>query len=247
METLPYITIYAAFLAAGFIKGLTGLGYSTTCLGILAVFIDPKLAIALVIIPSVTSNIFVMVEVKQFRSTLKRLWPAYLCVLPGLILGLYLLKSVDSDFPRALLGTVLVAYGGWALTGANPTTSPLWEKRLTAPVGFATGVINGLTGSQVMPLVPYLLSLRLDKNTLIQGANISFTPSSLIMLVGMNKLGIIDEAVVIASTLGIAPMFAGVYLGGKLRRRKDDAFFRKAVLFVMVALGVGLVVKAVIL
>ena len=171
--------IAAAFISA-FLKGITGLGFSTICLGLLASVIDLKLAIPAVLVPSLSSNLLVMLEAGQFRATVRRFWPLYLAALPALISGLSLLVSVDSASARRALGAVLFIYGVWALANAEFSLERRAERWLNVPVGLATGFINGLTGSQVMPVLPYLLSLKLDKNVFVQAINISFTLSSLL-------------------------------------------------------------------
>ena len=57
------------FIAA-FLKGITGLGFSTICLGMLANIIPLPVAIPMVIIPSLSSNVIVMVQAGHFRPTL---------------------------------------------------------------------------------------------------------------------------------------------------------------------------------
>ena len=56
-----------------------------------------------------------------------------------------------------------------------------WEGRsraLRVPVGLVNGIFTGLTGSQMMPLLPYMLALRLDTNRFVQANNIAVTLAS---------------------------------------------------------------------
>lgn len=78
MDFVTIVQAFIAFFIASFLKGLTGLGFSTLCLGFLVVFLDLKLAIPLVVLPSLSSNIMVMVEAGRFLEALKRFWPLYL-------------------------------------------------------------------------------------------------------------------------------------------------------------------------
>jgi len=43
MDELDYLFIFMAYLVAGFIKGLTGIGFSTSCLPTMAMRLDLKL------------------------------------------------------------------------------------------------------------------------------------------------------------------------------------------------------------
>ncbi len=111
------------------------------------------------------------------------------------------------------------------------------------PVGFFTGVINGLTGSQVMPILPYLLSLNLTKNDFVQAINISFTLSSLVMLLGMNQLGYLSLSTFLIAAGGLVPVVTTVYFAGKLRRHLSGTLYRRLVLFFLLTMGTILSLK----
>ena len=108
-----------------------------------------------------------------------------------------------------------------------------------------TGLVNGLTGSQVMPLVPYLLSLELNASTFVQASNISFTLSSLLMLAGLARIGLLGWAELGLTIAGIAPALLGVAIGNAIRQRLAPETLRKLVLGALLAMGLALVVKAV--
>jgi hypothetical protein len=111
-------------------------------------------------------------------------------------------------------------------------------------VGVVTGAVNGLTGSQIMPILPYLMALPISKDELVQAINTSFTLSSIIMLVGLNRLGLVSLELLGLSLAGLIPVFLGIYIGGKVRRRLPETTFRKIVFALIGLLGIGLVVRA---
>ena len=240
----PHIVAFVlgTFFFAAFLKGTAGLGFATTCLGVMASYLDVRLAIPLVVIPSLLSNGLVMIDAGDFVPILRRFWFLYVSALPGLALGLWLLGGGDTTLPRAVLGSAMLLYGCWGLWGGRTTMS---EKPWVAgPVGLITGLVNGLTGSQVMPILPYLMSLNLTKDQLVQAINTSFTLASLVMLVGLNRLGLFTLEVGIVSAAGVIPVAAGIWLGGRVRRRLPEAVFRRVVLVLLAFLGAGLIVKA---
>jgi hypothetical protein len=114
---------------------------------------------------------------------------------------------------------------------------------LEMPVGFATGLINGVTGSQVIPVLPYLLSLQLERNMFLQVINISFTLSSLVMAIGLWKLGLMTLQSVEVSLLGLVAVFIGVRSGSHVRHWLSPAGFRSVVLIILTVLGVGLIAR----
>ena len=242
MEPLIIACIFATFLFAAFLKGTAGLGFATTCLGIMASYLDMRLAIPLVVIPSLVANAFVMIDAGGFIPILRRFWFMYVAALPGLGLGLWLLGSGDTTLSRGVLGTAMFLYGIWGLWGGKLSLSE--KPWLLGPIGLATGLVNGLTGSQVMPILPYLMSLRLTKDELVQAINTSFTMASLVMLVGLGRLGLFTGEVALISAVGIIPVTIGIWLGGRVRRKLPEAVFRTVVLLLLTLLGGGLILKA---
>lgn len=245
MDTQTTLTVLTAFFIASFLKGLTGLGFSTICLGILAMFIDIKLAIPLVFLPSLASNLMVMVQAGHFLESIKRFWLLYLSALPGLIGGIFLLDHSDGGGPRAVLGAVMLTYGLWAFKNETFILSPVKERKLLAPVGFISGLINGATGSQIMPIMPYLLSLRMDRDTFVQTINCAFTFNTLVMMAGLGKLGMLTLPVLYLSIAGIIPVTLGIFLGGLIRNKVTEEVFRKAVLILLIVMGINLMLMIV--
>ncbi len=227
----------AAFLIAAFVKGATGLGFSTCALPLLALSIGIREALPLVLAPSIASNLLVMRGAGHFRETVRRFWPLCLAVLPGIALGVMLLVRIDPLAAGAVLGAVLAGYAAFALARPALMLPSRLERPLQWPVGLMNGMVNGLTGSQVMPLLPYLLALKLDPNRFVQAINCVFTFSSLAMAAGLSETGLLTGPAAIVSVLGLLPVWAGVKLGEALRRRLPAEAFRKVVLAFLVLLG----------
>jgi hypothetical protein len=243
VETTQLTIVASAFLFAAFVKGVTGLGFSTTALPFLVYALGIKEALPLLIIPSITSNLIVMRDAGQFRSTALRFRWLYLPVVPGIVLGLWFLNWLDPIISSAVLGIALISYCVIAWFQPNFRMGRKISKALEIPVGFTTGLINGLTGSQVMPVLPYLLSLKLERNMFIQAVNVSFTISSLVMAIGLWQLGLMTLESVEVSLLGLVAVLIGVRFGSYVRRWLPPAVFRSAVLTILTVLGVGLIVR----
>ncbi len=234
---------FTAFFCASFLKGLTGIGFSTLCLGFMALFMDIRMAIPLVFLPSLSSNLMVMMDAGHFRESLKRFWCLFLVAIPGLLLGIWVLGTGDHQGPKAVLGVVMIMYGIWGLSKTGTVLSTRNERRLMGPVGFVSGLVNGLTGSQIMPVMPYLLSLKMDRDLFVQTINLSFTINSLIMMACFGKMGLISSHTLWVSLLGILPVGGGIYLGARLRKTISEAIFRKLVFVLLICLGLIIEIK----
>jgi uncharacterized membrane protein YfcA len=241
MSTEIITIVLGAYFISAFLKGISGLGFSTICLGLLAIFLEPKLAIPLVFLPSLCSNVIVMLEAGHFLESLKRFWLLYISALPGLVIGIIFLNNSGSDGPRLILGVIMLIYSLWAFRIGVIHLSEKHEKSLVIPMGVISGMVNGATGSQIMPVMPFLLSLKMDRNLLVQTMNCAFTLNTLVMITGFSKIGLYTLPVMTLSVAGILPVALGVYLGGRIRRRATEAVFRKMVLGLLMLMGIILI------
>lgn len=246
MDNIDYFLILTAYVVASVIKGLTGVGFSTSCLPIMALRLDLKVAIPLVIVPSIISNVGIMIQAGSFSEAVRRFWTLYLSSIPGLLIGLVILVTIRGDAARVILGIVLASYALLALSNKPFILSRRWERKLKIPVGFCTGLINGLTGSQVLPVLPYLMSLDLKKNSFVQSINISFTLSSLIMLFTIDQLGFLAPKTFLIAVGSLVPVLPIVYFSGKLRQHLSVTWYRRLVLFFLLIMGVILSVKSIL-
>ena len=238
MDWHQSILIGVGFFLAGVVKGATGLGFSTSALPLLTLAVGLHAAMPLVLIPSMASNAAVMIAAGHFRETLVRFGALYLALLPGLAFGLALLASVDQTIAASILGLIIIAYAALALWHPNLALPERLEARLLVPVGLVNGVVNGLTGSQILPLVPFMLSLKLGPDQFIQAVNIGFTASSLVMMIGLSQAGLLTGHAFLISVLGVIPSVAGGFAGGLIRQRLPETAFRRFVLIVLTILGV---------
>lgn len=106
--------IAGTFFFAAFVKGATGLGFSTTCLPFLVYAVGLKRGIPLILLPSITSNIFVMVDVGHFKGMVHRFRWMLLATVPGIVLGLWLLDAAPAQHAVMVLGVVLISYALFA-------------------------------------------------------------------------------------------------------------------------------------
>jgi len=241
LDLIQITVVSSAFLAAGLVKGVTGLGYTTSALPVITLAVGLHTAMPLVLFPSMASNLTVMVGAGHFRTTLRRFLLLYLALLPGLGLGLALVLTADQDLAASVLGLVIIVYCAFAFWRPALRLTERQERTMQIPVGLLNGLINGFTGSQIIPLVPFMLSLRLEADRFVQAVNIGFTLSSLVMVFGLSQVGLLNWSTLLFSVAGIVPAILGSWVGAILRRRLPDTRFRLFVLSVLIVLGAILV------
>ena len=238
----------AVFLAAGLVKGVVGMGLPTVAMGLLAVTMPPAQAAALLLIPSLVTNLWQLLTGPSFGGLCKRLWTMMAGVVLGTVAGAGLLTGAHTALASAGLGAALVLYALVGLARAGFTTPARHEAWASPLVGVATGLVTGATGVFVIPAVPYLQSLRLDKEDLIQALGLSFTISTSALAIGLFRTGAFASptAQLAGSVAALVPALAGMFIGQMLRQRMSVETFRTVFFVGLLVLGVYLAGEAAI-
>lgn len=240
---LQLALIGAAFVIAGLVKGVTGMGLPTVAMGVLGALISPLAAASLLLVPSFVTNLWQLLAGPSFATLLRRLWPMMAGVLAGTVAGAAMLAGGETGAARKALGAVLLVYALYTLLARPFRVSPRAEPWLSPAVGLITGTITGATGVFVIPAVPYLQSLGLQKEDLVQALGLSFTISTVALGLGLGVHGGWQGGHLALSVLAILPAMAGMWLGQRLRHRISPAVFRRCFLLVLAALGTEMLLR----
>src|SRR5262249_6937339 len=237
-EGISFALAALGLLLAGIIKGATGLGYSSCALPVLVPSVGLKPVIVVLVIPAMLSNVLVMFNTGHFRETLTRFWLLYAATLPGIGFGIAMLVWIDQRIATRALGILTILYALMALLRPNLALADGLERPLQVPVGLLNGFFTGLTGSQMLPLLPYMLALRLDPDRLVQANNAAVTLASAFLASALLISGLMTRPILEISIAAVVPALVGVELGRRARRHIPAAIFRTLVLVLLVLFGV---------
>ncbi|MBM3564759.1 MAG: sulfite exporter TauE/SafE family protein [Alphaproteobacteria bacterium] len=242
-ELLPYF-VAAIFLLAGTVKGAIGLGMPAIVMGSPALVMSLLEAAAILVVPMFITNIWQMLAGGRFKSLTARLWPVLVGVLVGTLAGAKGMTELDPRIGRGVLGGVLVIYG---LSGfvALPVVRRLGSGRVLGLfVGGVTGLLGAVTGVFVLPSVPYINAMKLDKDELVQALGIFFMASTVALLANLVLGGALDWSVGPLALMGTALALAGMALGQRVRAGLDPVAFRKVFFSGLLLLGLYLVARS---
>ncbi len=229
-------------LLAGIVKGTTGLGYSSCALPFLVAAFGLKTAIVLVVIPAMASNLAVLMSAGYFRETAKRFSYFYLSTIPGVCAGIFALAYMEQRIAEIMLGLLIVSYSLYSAFRPPLFLTERYQQPLQIPTGFLNGFFTGLTGSQVLPLLPYMLSLKLDPDRFVQAVNLSVMLSAGVMVIMLLISGIMTWQGLGYSILCIAPALIGIAIGTRVRRLIPSTHFRMSVLVMLGIIGLFLII-----
>jgi uncharacterized membrane protein YfcA len=232
--------IMGTFLLAGTVKGVIGLGLPTVAMGLLGLAMLPTQAAALLIIPSTVTNLWQLAFGGHLRPLIKRLWPMLLMVAVGTGLGAVALGMGGGPAMTRALGAALFLYALSGLFMPAFRVPPRQEVWLGPVCGVITGVITSATGVFVIPAVPYLQALGLERNPLVQALGLSFTVSTLALAGGLFWNDALSTRELGASLVALIPALLGMWLGQWLRQLISAQTFKRVFFVGMGLLGLHL-------
>ena len=237
--------IAAAFLLAGFIKGVIGLGLPTVSMGLLAVTMQPSHALAIVIVPAIVTNIWQTFVGPYLRDIIRRLWPLMIGTIVGIWLNAGMLTGPYARYGTVVLGVLLVIYAIVGLSKFSFKVAPRDEKWVGGIVGVVTGLVSAATGVQVIPSMPFMQAIGMEKDELVQALGVFFTVATVALAFSLTSAGLLSASTALPGAVAMACAFAGMAIGQSVRSRLQPEVFRRWFLIAMIFLGLYLVGSAV--
>ena len=238
-----FAAVGAIFALGGFVKGVVGLGLPTIAMGLLSVLMLPAQAAALLVVPSLVTNLW-QIGGPGFVALVKRLATLLIGVCAGAWIGAGWLTGPASSLATLGLGLALILYAALGLLHWRMQVSPAHEPWLSPLVGLATGLVTAATGVFVIPAVPYLQALGLEKEALVRALGISFLVSTIALGAALGNSGALPVATLGASALALLPALAGMGVGQWLRLRVQAETFKTIFFCGLLALGLYLALRA---
>ena len=225
------------FVLAGLVKGVVGLGLPTVAMALLALFMPPAEAAALLVVPSLATNFWQMRPWGEVPALARRLGPMLVGVVLGTLAVALCFGVASASWGKVALGVALIVYALWSLGGATLSVPARREGVVGVVVGVVTGAVTAVTGVFAIPAVPYMQALGLERDALIRAMGLSFSVSTLALAGGLLLGWQYAVSTAGQSLLLLLPALAGMELGRLLRQRLSPAVFRRCLLLSLLALG----------
>lgn len=234
------LLVAAAFALAGFAKGIVGFGLPTISIGLLAMVMPPTQAAAIMLLPSFVTNIWQMLQGGALGELAKKLWPMLVGLCIGTWSGMGWMEGAAGRYGTSVLGVVVCLYALVTMASLKLAVPRRHERITSLVVGVITGLLNATTGVFVIPAVPYMQALGLEKTRLVQALGLFFVVSTAALAVNIAASGVVSAATMPLAPLALVAACIGMYFGQIARKRMPVETFRGAFLGSLFVLGVWL-------
>jgi uncharacterized membrane protein YfcA len=247
VDSLPILSATAgAFLSAGFVKGVIGVGLPTFAIGLLGLLMPPAQAAAILVVPSLVTNIWQFAIGGDLLALVRRMWLMLVGICVGTLLGAILLPRDTTGHASNWLGIALALYAGLGLIRIQFKVPPSAEIWLGLLMGTATGAITVATGVFVLPGTPYVQAMQFERDRMVQALGLSFTVSTITLAGALSYAGEMHASLAGPSLLALATALAGMWLGQLVRGKVAPATFRRCFFLGLLLLGVHLALRGVL-
>jgi uncharacterized membrane protein YfcA len=140
---------------------------------------------------------------------------------------------------------LLVVYAIVGLSKFSFSVARRDEKWMGGIVGVVTGVVSAATGVQVIPSMPFMQAIGMEKDELVQALGVYFTVATVALAFNLTGAGLLSASTALPGAIAMAAAFTGMFVGQAVRSRMQAEAFRRWFLLAMILLGLYLAGTAV--
>ena len=232
------------FFLGGLVKGTIGVGLPTVTLTLLSFFFDIKDSISFILIPVILTNLVQMLDGKELKSIFQQtkffLITSVIFVIPGFLI----LRAINSNTILLILASLLVLNSCLVLFNKIITIKRHTSFQTQFWIGALTGITTGVTSIYTMPFIFLIQSLKFNKEKLIQLMGLSFFLYSLTQFALFYSFSMINEKVLLFSSVACVPIIFGVISGKYLRKVLSEQAFRLLFNYMLLISGIVIIIKS---
>lgn len=241
LTVLNLLVAFAIAALAGTVKGMVGFAMPMILVSGLSLFLPPDIALAGLILPTLVTN-----GMQALRQGAQAAWQSiyrfriFLLVgLAFLLVSAQLVRILPADVMLILIGAPVTLFAVLQLFGIAIPISRA-TPRVEATVAAVAGFIGGFSGIWGPPTVAYLTALGTEKREQMRVQGVIYGLGAVALLVAHLGSGVMRAETAPFSFALIPPAILGMWFGGKLQDRINQATFRRATLVVLLLAGANL-------
>ncbi|MGB1208392.1 MAG: sulfite exporter TauE/SafE family protein [Paracoccaceae bacterium] len=232
---------------SGIVKGIVGFAMPMVLISGLSSFVAPDLALVGLILPTLVTN--AMQALRQGRSEAHQSVMRFrYFLLAGAVMMMLSAQFVTVLRVEALLLMIAVPVVAFAATQLLGWRIPLTSRqtvRADLSMGAFAGAVGGVSGIWGPQTVTYLTAIGTPKQDAMRIQGVIYGLGACLLVVAHMASGLFTWATAPFSALLVPPAVLGMWIGGQVQDRFDQATFRKITLCVLLIGGLNLIRRAV--
>jgi uncharacterized membrane protein YfcA len=243
----PWVIAWCFFALAcgGLIKGALGVGTPLLTVPMMAQVLPPQMAIAVMAVPVVVANVWQFSQAERSSAIVGRFWPTFVAILVGLWIGVKILSVIDETALLIVVGVAVIAFSLLQGSRFRFHLPDRWVKPAGVLFGGASGLIGGVSSFFGPMLITYLISIRgLAKNQFVSTISFLYVSAVVPWAFTLYWFGILDQRLLIVSTIATLPVTLGLLLGQRIRGHISEARYHYLIIGILIISGLSMLWRA---
>lgn len=241
MEFWQFAIIVACLAGGGILKGATGAGAPILAVPAIAMIFDVRLAVVVMMMPNLLTNLWQAWQFRRARLPKEFLIGLAIAAAIGTSAGTLVLWALPTHFLGLIVAAAVFGYVGTRLFNPNWIVSYAQGLKLSIPMGFAAGMLQGASGVSAPVSLSFLNAMRMERATFISTVSILFAAMTAFQIPTLAVLGIASWYEMALSAAALVPLIASMPIGNMLARRFSKEAFDKTILVFLSLLALKLV------
>lgn len=238
------ILVAGSLLLAAYVKGTTGMGFPLIATPMVALLLDIRIAITILIIPNIVMDAAQIFRGSFSPSLFRRFFWLLVLTIAGVFLGTMVLVTLPLWLLNLSLGVMVLVFVASTLFRFEFYITPQKEKLFSPIAGFVSGFLNGMTNAAGPALAIYLYSLKLAKTEFVKSIATIFIVTKVSQLIAVSTWNLFTPSTMRLSLLVTLFCLVGFYAGLKTQDRVNQRNFNRGLLALLSVIGVVLMVRS---
>ena len=231
-------------LLAAFVKGATGLGFPLIATPMVALLLDIRVAVTILILPNLLMDVTQVFRDGFPYPILRRFKSMIGLTVVGVFLGTMVLVLLPLWSLNLCLGIMVIVFVGSNLLKFEFTISPAVEKRLSPLIGLLSGFLNGMTNAAGPVLAIYFYSLKLEKRNFVKSVATIFMITKATQLIAVSTWNLFNKDTLTLSLQVVLFTLVGFFAGLKTQDRVNQKTFSRGLMVLLSVVGVILIARS---
>jgi hypothetical protein len=239
MSAESLVVMFVALAMGSLVKGISGIGLPLVAIPVMAGFMAPEKAVAIMVIPGVFINLYLIWTYREHAVRIPNL-PLVAAVGVGCVaLGAWILSEAPDWYIILFMALWL---GGYLLLrllrsgrGRHGAGRGIGRRAALFVVG-AAGIVQGASGVSGPVLAPYVHSLHFRQPQYVFAISVLFQIFAFTQLASFLWLGLIDGERALESLLACIPIAVFLPLAVRLSRYFSDRAFNIMIVLLLLAI-----------
>src|SRR5215208_6120288 len=241
---LTHVLVGVALLLAAFVKGATGLGFPLIATPMVALLLDIRVAVTILILPNLLMDVAQVFRDGFPYPILRRFKSMIGLTVVGVFLGTMVLVLLPLWSLNLCLGIMVILFVGSNLLKFEFTISPAAEKRLSPFAGLLSGFLNGMTNAAGPVLAIYFYSLKLEKRNFVKSVATIFMITKATQLIAVSTWNLFNKDTLTLSLQVVLFTLVGFFAGLKTQDRVNQKTFSRGLMVLLSVIGVILIARS---